>query len=36
MYFICMDALIPCMSVHHLHVWCLWRPEEAFGFPGTE
>lgn len=24
-----------CISVHHVHIWYLWRPEEGFKFPGT-
>lgn len=22
-------VLAGCMSAHHLHAWCLWRPEEG-------
>lgn len=30
----CVYALHVCMSVHHVHLWCLRRPEEAIGYPG--
>jgi E3 ubiquitin-protein ligase NEDD4 len=29
-----MSVLPACMSVHHMHTWCLWRPEEGVGSPG--
>jgi hypothetical protein len=29
----CIGVLLACLSVHHVHVWCLWRPEEGVGFP---
>lgn len=30
-----MSVLPTCMSVYHMHVLCLWRPE-VFGCPGTK
>ena len=24
-----------CISAHHVHAWCLQRPEEAVGFSGS-
>lgn len=24
-----------CMSVHHLHAWSLWRPEEDARYPAN-
>lgn len=35
-YFMCMGVLQTCMSVHHVHTWCLWRSEENVRFPITE
>lgn len=32
-FFMCMSVLSACMSVRHLHVWCLMRPEEGTGVP---
>lgn len=26
-----MDNLSICMYVHHVHIWCLLRPEEGIG-----
>lgn len=30
----CVNALHACIFVHHVHLWCLRRPEEAIGYPG--
>lgn len=32
----CMGVLPVCLSVHILHAWCLQRPEEGSGYPGTD
>lgn len=35
-YFMCMDVWPACYAcVHHLCAWCMWRPEEGIGAPGT-
>lgn len=34
-YLTCVDVLLTCKSVHLLYVWCLQRPEEGSGSPGT-
>lgn len=31
-----MDILLACMSVHPVHGWCPWRPEEGVGSPETK
>lgn len=31
-----MSALFACISLCHMHVWCLWSPEKSTEFPGTE
>jgi hypothetical protein len=28
-YFLCTSVLPACMSVHHVHAWCHWRPEKG-------
>lgn len=33
--FMCMVILPTCMSVYHVHVWCLQRPKESVGSCGT-
>lgn len=33
--FMFMGILSTCMPVHHMSMWCLWRPEEAIGSHGT-
>ena len=35
MYFICMDILPACISVHCNHAWYSLRSEEDIRFPGT-
>lgn len=30
-----MDVLLARASMRYRHDWCLWRPGEDFGFPGT-
>lgn len=30
-----MGILSECMSVHHVHAWCLQKPEVDIGSPGT-
>ena len=34
-YFICCECLPACMFVHHLHAWCVYRPERGNWIPGT-
>lgn len=34
-YFMCIDILPICISLHHMHVWSLQRPKEDIGSPGT-
>lgn len=29
------EFLYTCLSVYHMHAWCLLRPEERVRFPGT-
>lgn len=31
----CMGVLCACMSVHHVHAWCLKRPEEGISWNWT-
>lgn len=31
LYILCVGALDVCMSVYHVHVCCLWKPEESMG-----
>lgn len=33
--FMCMDVLPVCISVYHMHAWCLWRSEEDIISLGT-
>jgi hypothetical protein len=35
-YFIHLDVLSVCVSVHHTRAWCLLRPEKGVGSPGAE
>lgn len=30
-----MCVLPVCVSVHHVHAWCPWEPEEGIGSPRT-
>ena len=32
--FMCMGILPAYLSVHHIYVWCPWRPEEGIGSLG--
>lgn len=32
----CISVLLACMSVHHIHAWCLLRSKEGIGSPGSE
>lgn len=32
--FLCM-YLIACMCVDFVSAWCLWRPKEGIGYPGS-
>lgn len=31
-----MSVLPACLNVHHMCVWCLWRPEEGLDHLGLE
>lgn len=35
LYFMRINALSTCRSMYHMHAWCLQRPEEGIGSPGT-
>jgi hypothetical protein len=30
-----MSVLLMCTCVHHVHTWCLWRPEDCVSSPVT-
>jgi hypothetical protein len=32
----CMGVLSECMYMHHIHVFCSWRPDKGFTCPGIE
>lgn len=35
-FYVCiMSVLLTFMFVYHIHIWCLWKPGEGIGFPGT-
>lgn len=34
-YFMCLAVLPAYISIHHFHVWCLWKPEKSTESPGT-
>ena len=31
----CMNVLLACLSVYHMHAWSLQKPEEGIRTPGT-
>ena len=33
-FYVC-GCLVACMSVHYVHAWCPWRPEEGTEYPET-
>jgi hypothetical protein len=34
-YFVCMNILLECKSMLHIHAWCPWSSEKGTGSPGT-